>query len=52
MKTATASANGRSKTQPKPASLRMTRQLAAKRAVGDPNAPKFDGVAFLRTLKK
>jgi hypothetical protein len=52
MKTATAPANGRSKAQPKPASLRMTRKLAEKRAVGDPKAPKFDGVAFLRTLKK
>ncbi len=31
---------------------RMTRQLAEKRAVGDPKAPKFDGAAFLRSLKK
>ena len=52
MKTATAPANGHSKAQLKPASLRMTRQLAEKRAVGDPKAPKFDGAAFLRTLKK
>jgi len=52
MKIATASANGRSKAQPKPGRLRMTRQLAEKHAVGDPKAPKFDGVAFLRTLKK
>ena len=52
MKTAMAPASGRSKARPKPGSLRMTRQLAEKRAVGDPKAPKFDGVAFLRTLKK
>ncbi len=31
---------------------RMTRELAEARAVGDPNMPKYDGVAFLRTLKK
>ena len=30
----------------------MTRRLAEKRAVGDPKAPKFDGAAFLRSLKK
>jgi len=52
MKTAMAPAKGRSKAQPKPGGLRMTRQLAEKRAVGDPKAPKFDGVAFLRTLRK
>ncbi len=52
MKIATTSANGRSKAQAKTGSLRMIRQLAEKRAVGDPKAPKFDGVAFLRTLKK
>jgi len=52
MKIATTPANGRSKAQPKTGILRMTRQLAEKRAVGDPKAPKFDGVAFLRTLKK
>lgn len=31
---------------------RMTRELAEARAVGDPTKPKFDGVAFLRSLKK
>ncbi len=31
---------------------RMTRELAEARAVGDPNAPKFDGVVFLKHLKK
>ncbi len=31
---------------------RMTRELAEARAVGDPTKPKFDGVAFLRALKK
>lgn len=31
---------------------RMTRALAAARAVGDPEAPAFDGTAFLRSLKK
>jgi hypothetical protein len=31
---------------------RMTRKLAEARAVGDPKAPKFDGVAFLKSLKK
>ncbi len=46
MKTATAPANGRSKTQEKLTNLRMTRQLAEKRAVGDPKAPKFDGVVL------
>jgi hypothetical protein len=31
---------------------RMTRKLAEARAVGDPNGPKFDGTAFLASLKK
>ncbi len=31
---------------------RMTRELALKRAVGDSADPKFDGVAFLKSLKK
>ena len=31
---------------------RMTRDIAEARAVGDPTKPKFDGVAFLRGLKK
>ena len=31
---------------------KMTRGLAEERAVGDPKAAKFDGVAFLKTLKK
>jgi hypothetical protein len=37
---------------PKAVRPRMTRALAEERAVGDPRAPKFDGVAFLRSLKK
>jgi len=32
--------------------LRMTRQLAEARAVGDASAPRFDGVSFLNSLKK
>lgn len=31
---------------------RMTRELAEQRAVGDADEPKFDGAAFLRSLKK
>ncbi len=31
---------------------KMSRELAEKRAVGDPNAPRFDGAAFLASLKK
>ena len=31
---------------------RMTRELAEARAVGDPSKPKFDGVMFLRGLRK
>lgn len=31
---------------------RMTREMAEARAVGDPNGRKFDGSAFLATLKK
>ena len=31
---------------------RMTRRLAETRAVGDAKAPKFDGVEFLRSLRK
>lgn len=31
---------------------RMTRALAESRAVGEPQAPGFDGTAFLRALKK
>ncbi len=48
MKTATHKPNRRvvGKTRP-----RMTRELAEARAVGGGNG-KFDGVAFLRTLKK
>lgn len=30
----------------------MTRRLAEERAVGDAKAPKFDGVVFVRSLKK
>lgn len=31
---------------------RMTKELAEARAIGDPKAVKFDGVAFLKSLKK
>lgn len=31
---------------------RMTSELAEKRAIGDPADGMFDGVAFLKTLKK
>lgn len=31
---------------------RMTRKLAEARAVGDPKGSKFDGTAFLASLKK
>jgi hypothetical protein len=31
---------------------RMTRKLAQARAIGDPKAAKFDGTAFLASLKK
>ncbi len=36
----------------KSARPRMTRKLAEARAVGDVKHPKFDGVAFLASLKK
>jgi hypothetical protein len=53
MKTARAGRNGRPKTaRVKTRRLRMTRRLAEERAVGDAKAPKFDGVVFLRSLKK
>jgi antitoxin (DNA-binding transcriptional repressor) of toxin-antitoxin stability system len=46
-------ANGKPKfvviKSPKP---KMTRKLAEARAVGNPKAPKFDGTAFLASLKK
>lgn len=31
---------------------RMTRELAEARSVGDPHGAKFDGAAFLRSLKR
>jgi len=31
---------------------RMTTKKARESAFGDPEAPKFDGVAFLKSLKK
>ena len=34
------------------ATPRMTRQLAEVRAVGNPRGLKFDGTAFLASLKK
>jgi len=53
MKAAPAGRNGRAKaSRVKTPRLRMTRRLAEKRAVGDAKAPKFDGVVFLRSLKK
>jgi hypothetical protein len=53
MKAAGARRNGRAKARrAKAPRLRMTRRLAEERAVGDAKAPKFDGVVFLRSLKK
>ena len=53
MKTVSGPANGQTKlASTKAARPRMTRRLAEKRAVGDANTPKFDGTAFLRSLKK
>ena len=49
MKTAARKLNRRATEKTRP---RMTRELAEARAVGDPTKPKFDGVAFLRGLKK
>ncbi len=31
---------------------RMSRELAEKRAVGNPNSPTFNGTTFLASLKK
>jgi antitoxin (DNA-binding transcriptional repressor) of toxin-antitoxin stability system len=31
---------------------KMTRTVAEKRAVGDPQGPRFNGTAFLASLKK
>lgn len=31
---------------------RMTAEIAEQRAVGDSKAPKFDGAAFLKSLKR
>ncbi len=46
-------ANGKPKfVVSKSAAPRMTRQLAEARAVGDPDGVKFDGTAFLASLKK
>ena len=46
-------ANGKAKfvvtKTPRP---KMSRKLAEARAVGDARAPKFDGTAFLKSLKK
>jgi hypothetical protein len=53
MKTTPARRKGRTKThRAKVPRLRMTRRLAEERAVGEAKAPKFDGVAFVRSLKK
>ena len=54
MKALLASNNGPAKakaTTSNGTGLRMTRQVAEKRAVGNSKAAKFDGVAFLRALK-
>jgi hypothetical protein len=46
-------ANGKPKfVVSKGARPRMSRALAENRAIGDPNQGAFDGVAFLRSLKK
>ena len=49
MKAATQKPNRRAAEKARPC---MTRELAEARAVGDSTKPKFDGVAFLRGLKK
>ena len=36
----------------KSARPKMTRKLAEARAIGNPKGPKFDGAAFLASLKK
>jgi len=52
VKRATSTSNGHNQWLPsKRGRPRMTRRLAEKRAVGDSKAPKFDGVAFLRSLR-
>lgn len=48
MKAVAQKPSGRAAEKPRP---RMTRELAEARAVGGGKG-KFDGVAFLRTLKK
>ncbi len=46
-------ANGKPKfVVSKGATPRMTRKLAEARAVGDPKGLRFDGTAFLASLKK
>jgi len=46
-------ANGKPKfVVTKSARPRMTRRLAEARSVGDAGLPKFDGTAFLASLKK
>ena len=46
-------ANGKPKfVVSKGATPRMTRRLAEARAIGDRNGSKFDGTAFLASLKK
>jgi len=49
MKAAAHKSNRRAAEKARP---RMTRELAEARAVGSGKGKKFDGVAFLRTLKK
>ena len=46
-------ANGKPKfVVSKSARPKMSRELAEKRAVGDSNAPRFNGATFLASLKK
>ena len=52
MKTVLSSNGGVKVRRARPVRLRMTRVLAEKRAVGDARGRKFDGVAFLRSLRK
>ena len=52
MKTAVLPRNAIKVRRMKPARLRMTKRLAEERAVGDAKASKFNGVDFLRSLRK
>lgn len=52
MKTAVLPRSGIKVRHTKPVRLRMTKRLAEERAVGDAKASKFNGVEFLRSLRK